>query len=146
MRWIVVIGLMLAVAWAVPARAGDDKDAVIADLRAQLSTVEAEKAALEKEAVRSEAENNHLREAYNQLSEYTARLPRSIASMTNSLNAAREMISTLQAENAKLKDALAQPEQAAQKRAVELEVKLDAANKSLAKAEAALAAVRKALK
>ena len=171
MRTVLLLGLLIAVVWAVPAQANDDKDALITKLTAERDTAVME-------ARRVQAENTHLREAYNQLSKNATRGHAAIDTMTNSLAAAREMIAALQTENAKLREAgadrkdtheddvtklreslqamtdranqltvlLAQPEQETKQRMLELTLTLDRAKEKLAKAEAALAAVRKALK
>ena len=89
------------------------KDEEIASLRGRLNALqtdlqktqsEAEK--LRAESTRVAGENTHLREAYNQLSENATRASRAVDTLTNSLNAAREMITNLQTQNNTLGDNL----------------------------------------
>lgn len=89
------------------------KDDEISSLRGRLNSLQTDlqKTQTEAEKLRAEAtrvagENTHLREAYNQLSENATRASRAVDTLTNSLNAARDMISELQKQNNTLGDNL----------------------------------------
>lgn len=89
------------------------KDEEIASLRGRLNNsqqdltkTQQEAATLRAESTRVAGENTHLREAYNQLSESATRATRAVDTLTNSLNASREMITNLQTQNNTLSDNL----------------------------------------
>ncbi len=78
----------------------------IASANTQLNTVKAERDKATVESQRMTGEITHLREAYNQLSANATKGARAVDQLTNSLNAARDMISSLQTDNNQLRDNL----------------------------------------
>ncbi|MDJ0521479.1 MAG: hypothetical protein QNJ90_05330 [Planctomycetota bacterium] len=89
MRTATMIVLTACIALAAPATAGDAEQKEIATLKSELA--------------RQSAEVTHLREAYNQLSATAAKSTRALEVMTQSLNAARAMISGLTTQRDDLK-------------------------------------------
>ena len=95
MRWMVIAGVLVAAAWAMPARAEDEKAPDAATLRT-------ERDAALKENAKLKADLAHIKDAYNQLSARSSKRLSTTHSMADSLSAAREMILMLQTEKQEL--------------------------------------------
>ena len=79
-----------------------EKDGKIRSLGRDLTAARGERDKAQTESQRITGEVTHLREAYNQLSANATIATRSVDQLTNSLNAARDMIQALQADNGNL--------------------------------------------
>ena len=79
-----------------------EKDGTIRSLGRDLTAARGERDKAQTEAQRITGEVTHLREAYNQLSANATVATRSVEQLTNSLNAARDMIQALQSDNGNL--------------------------------------------